>query len=89
MRITVDISMYPLAADYKPAIKKFIHTLRKFTGLQLVTNQLSTQINGEFDDVNAALTECMREVMQAPQKVVFVARYLNADLDVSAVPDLD
>jgi len=88
MRITVDISMYPLAEDYKPAIKKFIHTLRTFAGLQIVTNQLSTQVNGDFDDVNAALTQCMREVMQAPQKVVFVARYVNSDLDVSSAPDL-
>ena len=89
MRITVDISMYPLAEDYKPAIKNFVHKLRTFARLQIVTNQLSTQVNGEFTDVNAALTECMRDVMQAPQKVVFVARYVNADLDVSTLPELD
>lgn len=89
MKITVDISMYPLDADYKPAIKAFIRRLREFEGLTLVTNQLSTQVNGEFDTVHAAIQDCMRESMQAQDKVVFVARYLNADLDISQLPAID
>ena len=89
MKITVDISMYPLDADYKPAIKAFIRRLRTFDGLTLVTNQLSTQINGSFDDVTAAVNACMRDSMQEQDKVVFVARYLNADLDIGRLPDID
>ena len=89
MKITVDISMYPLDADYKPAIKAFIRKLREFPGLELVTNQLSTQVRGDFDAVTAAITECMRESMDGEQRVVFVARYLNADLDIASLPDID
>jgi uncharacterized protein YqgV (UPF0045/DUF77 family) len=89
MKITVDISMYPLDADYKPAIKAFIRKLRTFDGLTLVTNQLSTQINGEFDAVTSAVTSCIKESMVEQKKVVFVARYLNVDLDITALPDID
>ncbi|MDP6435853.1 MAG: YkoF family thiamine/hydroxymethylpyrimidine-binding protein [Gammaproteobacteria bacterium] len=89
MKITVDISMYPLDADYKPAIKAFIRRLRGFAGLTLVTNQMSTQVNGEYDDVTTALNECMRESMEQQHKVVFVARYLNAELEISRLPDID
>jgi uncharacterized protein YqgV (UPF0045/DUF77 family) len=89
MKITVDISMYPLAADYKPVIKAFIKRLRTFEGLVLVTNQLSTQINGEFEVVTSALNSCIRESMQQQDKVVFVTRYLNADLDIASLPDID
>lgn len=89
MKITVDISMYPLANDYKPAIKAFIRHLRSFEGLTLVTNQLSTQMNGEFDAVTAALTACLRQSMEEQDKVVFVTRYLNADLDITSLPDID
>ena len=39
MRITVDISLYPLDSDYIPPIKGFIRRLRAFDGLELVTNQ--------------------------------------------------
>jgi uncharacterized protein YqgV (UPF0045/DUF77 family) len=89
MNITVDISMYPLDPDYKPAIKAFIRHLRGFEGLMLVTNQMSTQINGAFDDVTIALNTCIRESMEQQDKVVFVARYLNADLDITRHPDID
>jgi len=89
MNITVDISMYPLDADYKPAIKAFIRHLREFDGLILVTNQMSTQINGEFDVVTASVNTCIRESMEKQDKVVFVARYLNADLDIARLPDID
>jgi len=89
MKITVDISMYPLDADYKPAIKAFIRNLRTFDGLTLVTNQMSTQINGEFDAVTAALNSCIRQSMEAQDKVVFVTRYLNANLDITSLPDID
>jgi len=89
MKITVDISMYPLDADYKPAIKAFIRNLRAREGLTLVTNQLSTQINGEFTVVMQALHDCLQKSMAEQDKVVFVARYLNADLDISRLPEID
>ena len=89
MNITVDISMYPLDADYKPAIKQFIRRLGAFENLTLVTNQMSTQINGDYDVVTEAVNSCMRESMEQQNKVVFVARYLNADLDITRLPDID
>ena len=89
MKITVDISMYPLDANYKPAIKAFIRKLRACEGLTLVTNQLSTQINGEFDAVTSAVTACIQDSMVEQEKVVFVARYLNANLDIATLPDID
>ena len=89
MKITADISMYPLNADHRPAIKDFIRRLRRYDELTLVTNQLSTQINGEFDAVTGALNHCIRESMAAQDKVVFVARYLSADLDITRLPEID
>ena len=89
MNITVDISMYPLANDYKPVIKAFIRHLREFGGLTLVTNQLSTQVNGDYDAVTAAINSCIRASMEQQDKVVFVVKYLSADLDIKRLPDID
>lgn len=89
MNITADISMYPLDADYKPAIKDFIRRLRSRPGLTLVTNQLSTQVTGEFDAVTGAVNDCMRESMDGDTRVVFVARYLNTALDIDRLPDIE
>lgn len=89
MHISVDISMYPLNADYKPAIKQFIRDLRNIPELELVTNQLSTQITGDFNLVMKAVNSCMRSAMEQPNRVVFVARYLNAGLAIRREPDID
>jgi uncharacterized protein YqgV (UPF0045/DUF77 family) len=89
MKITVDISMYPLDSNYVPPIKQFIRALRAFEGLDIVTNQLSTQIRGEFDAVMSALRDCIRESMISNYKVVFVTRYLNSDLDIGKLPHID
>jgi uncharacterized protein YqgV (UPF0045/DUF77 family) len=89
MNITVDISMYPLAQDYKPAIKKFIRELRTHDDVEIVTNQMSTQLRGEMDIVTTALNDCMRNTLRGGTKVVFVARYINADLDIGQLPDID
>ena len=89
MKITVDISLYPLTSDFIPPIKVFIRDLRQFKGLELVTNQLSTQIRGEFEQVTSALNRCMHESMKDGQKLVFVTRYLNSDLDIGRLPQID
>ncbi len=89
MIITVELSMYPLDADYKPAIRAFIHELRSQNGIETVTNQMSTQIRGEFDDVMPAVTACLKKSMADNDKVVFVTKFLNAGLEITQTPDLE
>lgn len=89
MQITVDISMYPLDKDYVPPIKAFIRQLREFPGIEMITNQLSTQLTGEFADVSSALNTCIESSMAQCGRVVFVARYLNTRLDINRLPNLD
>jgi uncharacterized protein YqgV (UPF0045/DUF77 family) len=81
--------MYPLDSEFIEPITEFIRRLRTYPGLEIVTNQLSTQLRGEFSEVTRAINECMREAMAGEPKVVFVARYLNADLDIGSLPQLD
>ncbi len=88
MRITVDVSMYPLDQDYKPQIKEFIRSLRRCSGLELITNQMSTQVRGDFDAVTAAINACMKLAMQGNSKTVFVTKFINAVLDIQSAPDI-
>jgi uncharacterized protein YqgV (UPF0045/DUF77 family) len=89
MIITADISMYPLDENFIEPITKFIKQLRTYDGLEIVTNQLSTQVKGDFDQVGAAINDCIRVSMEGEQKVVFVTKFLNADLDISNLPQID
>jgi hypothetical protein len=88
MRITADISMYPLADGFIAGITDFISRLRRQPGLEVLTNQLSTQLRGEFADVTGALERCMRESMEGAAPIVFVVKYVNADLPIGTAPRL-
>lgn len=86
MRITAEISLYPLTDDFVGDIRDFIHRLRAEPGLDVISNQMSTQLRGDYDAVTGALQRCMRESMQADGSLVFVVKYLNADLPISDAP---
>ncbi len=49
MRISIDISLYPLNEDYIAPIKGFIAAVNAKDGLEVTTNKMSTQIRGESD----------------------------------------
>ena len=51
MQVAVDISLYPLDADFIPPIKDVIDRLNSHDDLEVWTNAMSTQIIGDFDTV--------------------------------------
>jgi uncharacterized protein YqgV (UPF0045/DUF77 family) len=76
MLAAVEISMYPLTGDYRPAIQAFIDRLNMHIGLRVRTNELSTQVWGALDHVMRILTEEIgRAAGEAPQ-LVFVIKVL-------------
>jgi uncharacterized protein YqgV (UPF0045/DUF77 family) len=77
MRTAVEISLYPLDADYVPPIKDFIARLNARAGLTVVTNAMSTQIAGEHDAVFAALAEETGKTFAADRRAVFVLKVLG------------
>jgi uncharacterized protein YqgV (UPF0045/DUF77 family) len=88
MRIVADMSLYPLKDGPVPEIIEFIRDLQEQDGIEIVTNQLSTQLRGDFDAVTAAINRCMRRTMAASNTVVLVVRYLNVDLEIGRTPSL-
>lgn len=80
MRIAVDISLYPLDADFIPPIKDVIERLNAHSSLEVETNSMSTQVRGEYDDVMSALTREMRVTFDQLPKAVFAIRILNNPL---------
>jgi uncharacterized protein YqgV (UPF0045/DUF77 family) len=88
MKIVADLSLYPLKDAPVPDIIGFIQELRTQGGVEVVTNQLSTQVRGEFEAVTAAVNQCMEKVMAQPDTFVLVVKYLNVDLEIGEVPSL-
>ena len=77
MKVAVDISLYPLDADFIPPIKDVIARLNGYPELDVTTNPMSTQVRGEFSEVMAALTTEIGTTFERVPKAVFAIRILN------------
>jgi uncharacterized protein YqgV (UPF0045/DUF77 family) len=77
MQVAVDISLYPLDADFIPPIKDIIDRLGQHAGVEVERNRMSTQIRGDFDVVMPVLTQEIRATFDTVPKAVFAIKILN------------
>jgi len=89
MELSVEISKYPLADDYIPAIKDFIDRLQAIEGLSVVGNTMSTQVFGDYDLVMDTLKEEIRRSYEQFGKAIFVCKFIGANLDPALNPHGD
>lgn len=78
MKTSVEISYYPLMEEYKTPIKKFIETLKEDARITVKSNSLSTHVFGEYDDVMAVITACIKDAFELPSSI-FVLKIMNLD----------
>lgn len=78
MFLSVQLSYYPLADDFKPPIKALIERLQN-SGLEVYPNRMSTQVFGEFDEVMKVLSDTLRWSFETYGKAVFTANFLEGD----------
>jgi len=79
MRISVDISLYPLNADYVEPILTFIAKLETNPNLIIKRNSLSTQVFGEYRDVMDCLNDEIEAVFDSLPESAFVLKLVGMD----------
>ncbi|TLZ51987.1 MAG: hypothetical protein E6K22_10340 [Gammaproteobacteria bacterium] len=81
MDIGVEISLYPLKSDFVPEIRAFLARLHQDPHLKIVTNSLSTQVFGAYEEGMEALRRELRAtfetVAKESHKAVFVMKVLG------------
>jgi uncharacterized protein YqgV (UPF0045/DUF77 family) len=77
VRVAVDISLYPLTSDFIPPIDDVIERLKSHEALEVITNPMSTQIRGEYDEVMSAINHEVKTTFETSRKAVFVIKILN------------
>ena len=77
---SVDISLYPLHAEYKAPILRFIRALQAVEGVTVLTNPLSTQVYGRFEEVWAVLGRLLPEVFGERFTSVVVLKVVSVDV---------
>ncbi|MEX2489300.1 MAG: YkoF family thiamine/hydroxymethylpyrimidine-binding protein [Pseudomonadales bacterium] len=80
MKTSIDISLYPLKEDYIPAIKSFIEGINSDPNVAAVTNDLSTQLYGDYDAVMDLLKAEIKRSWETYGKGVFVVKFLSGDV---------
>ena len=79
MQLSVELSFYPLKDDYKEPILSFINLIKQEPNIKVISNRISTQIFGEYNEVMAALSRMMRDSFDRYGTAVFVAKFINSD----------
>ncbi|MDG6774106.1 YkoF family thiamine/hydroxymethylpyrimidine-binding protein [Thiomicrorhabdus sp. ZW0627] len=85
MKISVDISMYPLQEDYCQPILDFIARLEQNPDLTIARNSLSTQVFGDFDSVMKEMNQDMKEVLEKIPHSVFVLKIVGVDRSAAVI----
>ncbi|MEL7249993.1 MAG: thiamine-binding protein [Bacteroidota bacterium] len=80
MQVAVEISMYPLTEQFEPPIIRFIQQLKEEAGIQVYTNELSTQVAGEYDLVMDTVQAAIKASFGGSQKCSFVLKVLNIEM---------
>jgi uncharacterized protein YqgV (UPF0045/DUF77 family) len=89
MRVTVEMSLYPLAKDALEKILSFIDVVQGDERLEVVVNQMSTQVRGELGDVLEVLKAALERSFGTGGSQALVVKFLNADLPIGEPPVLE
>ena len=76
MKLTAEISMYPLREDFIPPIDAVIAKLNSFTEMQVNTFATATTLIGDYDYVMAAIKETLAWSYDEFGTAVFVTKLI-------------
>ena len=76
MKLTAEISMYPLQDDYIPPIRAVIEKLNSSTDIEVNTFATATILSGDFDTVMAAIKDTLAWSQAQHGRAVFVTKFI-------------
>jgi uncharacterized protein YqgV (UPF0045/DUF77 family) len=77
MEISVDISLYPLQEGYEKPILAFIAALEKEQSIDVVRNELSTQVHGKYHTIMQLLEKEILSVFDEIPHSIFVIKLVG------------
>lgn len=87
MQASIELSLYPLAEKaYKDKIWQFIETLKQNKAIKVVTNGMSTQVFGEYEQTTQFVFNEIKTFHQEVDSAVFIIKLMAADRDRAYAP---
>jgi uncharacterized protein YqgV (UPF0045/DUF77 family) len=82
VKLTAELSLYPLQEDYIDIIKTFIENARRHSDITVVSNAMSTQLCGDYDRVLALIGDELRASYEAHGRQVLVCKLIPGELAI-------
>lgn len=86
MKVTVEISLYPLHNEFEEIVIDYIQQLQKNPSFEIFVNGLSTQVVGEYDEVMHALNSLNKLTLQKFRSVVHM-KMAAGEKTIENLPD--
>jgi len=85
MKVSVEISMYPLRKKYCQHIIDFIDRLEKQQNVSIQRNSMSTHIYGDYRTVMDTLDTEMLNVLEQIPETIFVIKLIGTDREKAVI----
>tara|TARA_S200000501_G_C20480499_1_gene593644 strand:- start:159 stop:419 length:261 start_codon:yes stop_codon:yes gene_type:complete len=79
MKASIELSLYPLKKDFIPPIDNLIENLKGYSSIEVRTNNMSTSLFGELDDLMNILKIEVDKTFEKEVDAVFNLKILNGD----------
>ena len=76
MKLTAELSLYPLQKEFKEVVLGFIEELLRERDIVAVTNSMSTQLSGEHAAVFSAIQHALIASYERFGQQVLVAKFI-------------
>jgi len=83
VKLTAELSLYPLQEEYIPVIQHFIEAARRHANVEIVSNAMSTQICGDYEQVFELVKQELQASYLAYGKQVLVCKLIPWELDLA------
>lgn len=80
MKISIEISLYPLDKNYSQAIREFISRVSQYQQVEIRYQPMSTQITGEFDLCMELLNKELKQSFNQDKTIAAVIKIINLDI---------
>ncbi len=82
MKVTVELSLYPLCENYTEVIIDFIKALKEIDAIDVHTTSMSTYVTGDYDAVMQSLQMELKKIYQIVPDSSTVIKIIPKDLNV-------
>jgi uncharacterized protein YqgV (UPF0045/DUF77 family) len=76
MKLSIELTMYPLKDNYLPVIEGFIDHLKDYKDITIEVFPTCTVIMGEYESVMEVLSSSIKWSVNNKDKAVFISKFL-------------